>query len=516
MSGNADKVILDSAEEAADLFQGAFDRSDIIKISKEDPNFLAGMAMPEVFEYSWPPIFIAIWSFLTITAQKSRDFSKLAIGIPRGFGKTTVIKLFILFCILFTRKQFIVVISSNSGHAENIISDVADMLSEPNIRATFGDWKAGVITDTQKKKVFSFRGRNIILAAVGSGGSIRGLNVKNERPDVMIFEDVQTREEADSKLVSDNLFKWMLGTAMKAKSPKGCLTLFIANMYPTEHSILKKLKHNKYWTKFIVGGILEDGTSLWEELQPIAQLIEEYQNELESGHPEIFFSEVLNDEDASVNNLVDLAALPKLELPDNEIALGKFVIIDPATDKTNADSVAIGYFEMHSINGLVRPVLMDLVNESLSPGDTIRKTIGLCSKWGCYFVVIEANAYQYTLKYWSELICAQLGIQGIQFIDIYSGKSSKISRILNMFKAYKAGEIYVAPDCVTQVHHQIRGYNPLKANNVDDVLDLMTYAPKVIETYGALLSTLTIEGDQLMSAELADAEKYSELTNSCF
>jgi len=35
----------------------------------------------------------------------------------------------------------------------------------------------------------------------------------------MIFEDIQTRECADSKVESDKLERWMIGTAMKAKSP---------------------------------------------------------------------------------------------------------------------------------------------------------------------------------------------------------------------------------------------------------------------------------------------------------
>ena len=64
---------------------------------------------------------------------------------------------------------------------------------------------------------------------------------------------------------------------MKAKSPEGCMFLFVANMYPTKTSILRKLKSNPTWVKFIAGGILADGTSLWEDLQPIQQLLSEFE-----------------------------------------------------------------------------------------------------------------------------------------------------------------------------------------------------------------------------------------------
>lgn len=480
----------------AELYEGSFAVDEVFEAARNDPDFLAALSMPEIATFAWPPVFRAVWFWLLETVEKERNFDKLALGLPRGFGKSTVVKLFILYVILFTQRKFVLVLAASSTMAENIISDVFDMLDEPNIKAVFGDWRLGVEKDTNAVKKFGFRGRNIIVAALGAGGSVRGLNLKNERPDVMVFDDVQSREDADSQEVSEKLYKWMLGTAMKAKSPKGCMTLFIANMYPTPHSILKKLKANSQWIKFIAGGILADGTSLWEELQPIKQLLLEYQADLESGHPEIFHSEVLNDEDASVNNLVDFSKLPAYPYDDGEIAAGKFIVIDPATDKTNADAVSLGYFEV--LDG--KPVAREITEGRLSPGDTIKEALRLCSKWSCGLVVIEANSYQYTLKYWSEQICRQMGIIGITFIDIYSGKLSKNSRIMTMFKAYAKGEIYVHPSCVSPVHAQIRGFNPLKTNNVDGVLDLLTYAPRVVEEFANLIAIQTIEGQQEFTA----------------
>lgn len=507
-------MLQDNGQTLADA---AYNVSEVADVAKQSPDFLAALATPTVYEYGWPPVFIGIWSWLKELVEKSRAncdnmeelFARIAIGLPRGFGKTSVVKLFVLYCILFTDRQFILVLSATASHARNILSDISDMLDEPNIKATFGDWRLGVEQDTQDVKKFGFRGRNIILAGIGAGGSVRGLNLKNARPDIMIFEDIQTREDADSQVVSDTLYKWMIGTAMKAKSPKRCLTLFIANMYPTPHSILKKLKSNPQWTKFIAGGILEDGTSLWEELQPIKQLLIEYQADLNAGHPEIFFSEVLNDENASVNNLVDLSNLPEYPFHDDDIPMGKFIVIDPSNDKYNSDAVSLGYFEVH---GEAIPCCREIVEGRLSPGDTIKEAIKLCSKWGCGLVVIEGNAYQYSLLYWSNFICRQLGIEGITFVDIYSGKLNKNTRILNMFKQYAAGEIYVHPECKSQVHAQINGFRPLKTDNVDGILDLLTYAPKVIEQYGPILENYTILGQQEIDADDSYLLTESELS----
>jgi len=474
------------------ITEAVFKADQVNEMARNSLDFLAAIAMPTVFKYFFPDVFQNVWQWLLSYVTKTRDFSQLALGLPRGFGKTTLIKIFILYCILFTSKRFILVTSSTATLAENILSDIVDMLEEPNIKKTFGDWKLGIEKDTQAVKKFGFRGRNIILAGIGAGTSLRGLNIKNERPDVMVFEDIQTREQADSDIQSDNLEKWMIGTAMKAKSPHGCLFIFIANMYPTKYSILRKLKTNATWTKFIAGGILSDGTSLWEELQPLTQLMNEFESDLAMGRPEIFFAEVLNDETASSNNLVDFSKLPAYPYKQDDIPAGSFIIIDPSSGKVNSDAVAIGYCEIH--NGY--PVLMELVNDRLSPGATIRKALELALKHQCWLIAIESVAYQSTLAYWFQFVCQQMGILGIEAVEVYPGGYSKNSRILAMYKTYQTGEIWVHPDIVATAHLQITQWNPLRRDNVDDILDLMAYMPKVVELYGSYIVSRGVIEDQ--------------------
>lgn len=498
----------DAANQQSGTQEASFANHEVQEVAKQSLDFLAGMAMPTIFKYFYPPVFISVWIWLCTYAVKVRDFSQLALGLPRGFGKTTLIKLFVLWCILFTNKKFILIISSTATLAENFLSDVVDMLNEPNIQRVFGDWRVGLEKDTQAIKKFGFRGRNIILAGLGAGTSLRGLNLKNERPDVMIFEDVQTRECADSAVESQKLETWMIGTAMKAKSPMGCLFVFVANMYPTKHSILRKLKNNASWTKFIAGGILSDGTSLWEDLQPIKQLENEFRNDLSMGHPEIFYAEVLNDENASSNNLIDLSKLPRLPYEAGDIPQGNFVIIDPSAGKQNSDAVAVGYFEVYDAS----PVLVELVNKKLSPGETIVAALEMALRNNCRLIAIEGVAYQSTLAYWFNFICQQRGVFGIEAVEVYPGGYSKNSRILEMLKSYSAGELFVSQECQGEVHLQITQWNPLKKDNVDDILDLLCYAPQVISKYGEFV----IAWNQITMQENDAIEVLPEGYNSCF
>lgn len=479
------------------------DHKEVHELAKHDMDFFAGLALPLVSTYAYPDIFKTIWTFLIEYANKYRDFSKIAIGIPRGFAKTSVIKLFIVYCILYTHKSFIAVLASTASHAQNIIADVCSILDEPNIKAIYGDWTVAVDTDNKELKKFSFRGRTIILIAIGQGGSVRGINIDNKRPDVMIFDDIQTREDADSDTVSAAIETWMLGTAMKAASHTGCLYIFLANMYPTKWSILRKLKKNVEWIKFIVGGILADGTSLWEDLKPIKQLLAEYSNDLNSGHPEIFNAEVLNDENANINNNIDLSRIPTYPFDDEELSAGNFIIIDPSNDKNNSDAVSIGLF--HIYNGI--PVIRQIKEGRFSPGDTIKTAIEMAISSGTSLILIEANAYQYSLCYWFEQIIMQNHMFGLQAVPIYSGSRSKNSRILDMFKALLAGELYIHPECVAQVHNQIVQFNPLKTNNVDGILDLLTYSMRVLTEFGHYITINNpFNVDAMYSTELSRIE----------
>lgn len=474
-----EQQLIPAAVQEEGTEQYTFSSTQVVELARNSPDFLAGLAMPDVFKYMLPAMYHAAWEWMVENIKAGRTFPQLALGLPRGFAKTTLIKLFILYCILYTDRKYILIVNNIVKLAINTLKDICSMLSEPNIVGTYGNWQLGIVTDQQDFKVFSFRGRTIILHAIGAEGSVRGTNADNSRPDLMVFDDIQSRECADSEIQSQSLEQWLYGTAMKAKSPSGCMYLFLANMYPTVHSILRKLKNNPTWVKFIVGGILSDGTSLWEELQPISQLYQEFQNDLSSGHPEIFYSEVLNDENASMNRMIDTNKIPEYPYEDSEIATGGFIIIDPSNDKHNSDLVAVGACLI--LAGY--PVLVEVLEERLSPGDTIRKALQMASKYGISAIFVESNAYQYSMLYWFKFICTQLGIQGVNIYDIYSGGKSKTSRILEMFKQLIAAEVFLHPRTKTQVLYQISQWNYLRNDNVDNILDLLTYIPKVISNY---------------------------------
>jgi hypothetical protein len=426
---------------------------------------------PLVSKFLFPLFYLGLFNLFKSYAPKTRDFWQLAIGLPRGFAKTFFIKLLICYLVIFTKRRFILVVAENLEKAASIISDVFTMLSEPMAITAFGDPRKKVFTANNKVKKFQYGDKVVILKAIGIDGGIRGIVEDNARPDAMFFDDIQSSADAKSKEISLALEQELYGTAMKAKDPAGCIFVFVANMYPTKWSLLRRMKENPNWVKIITGGILADGTSLWEDLQPITQLKKEFMNDYLSGNAEVFYAEVMNDEKAKVLNKFSLSNLPEFPFAPDDIPSARAIVVDPSGDTPTSDAVTITAFNYYA--GI--PVAMEILEGKFSPGETVENALKLAIKWEAACIGYESVAYQASLLYWHNYVAKLNMIVGIDAYPIPSGRMSKNSKITAMLKAYLVGEIFCHPSQIDLLHRQIIDFDPNKTDNVDGILDTMTF-----------------------------------------
>lgn len=452
------------------------DSQDAIELARHDWNFFAALVNPDEFRFLFPSFYLTLFGLLTAFRQRVEKF---AIGIPRGFAKTTFVKLLCVWYILFTGKKFILIVGASEKLALNTVADICDMLSSFNIRVLFGDWRLRVEEDTKEQKVFYFRGRDIILKGVGAGTSVRGINRKSSRPDVILMDDVQTRESAENEELTDSLLRWILGTLMMTKSNEGCTYIYVGNMYP-ENCILDKFRKDPSWTSFVVGGILADGTSLWEELKPIKELIAEYDSLRGLEHPEIFISEVLNSTEGGTRSGLDLSKIP--EVPYYFLTTepeGSFILIDPSSGKKDGDDCTIEHYSV--IDGT--PILDELVHGTFTPLETIKNALDMGLRRQTRLVCVEDVAYQGTLLFWFNHICAEQGISGFEFHPTSPKNRAKNNRIKRGLLRCIAGETYLHPDVRSKVLDQANKWDPLTVNNEDDIIDGLGYVEEVIQEY---------------------------------
>jgi len=486
-------------------------RESSIDAARSDANFFAALCLPSIFRFLFPPIFLGLWQWLTANLYLESGFQRLAIGLPRGFGKTIFLKLIVVYTILFTDRKFILVVCNTEQLAENFIADVIDVLDSANIRALFGNWRMAVEKETLHLKKFHFRGRPVILAAIGAGSSPRGLNIKYVRPDFIIMDDMQSKEQAESAIESARTFSWMVGTLLKTNDPVRCLYVFVGNMYPYPGSILKKLKHASTWLSFITAAILEDGESIWPELKPVPVLLAELKNDTELGHPEQFYAEVMNDENAGSKHGLDLTQIrPAPDYLLDEQAPAGCVIIDPSVGKKKSDDVIVAAVLFHD-KPMVREFAIKDGHRKFDPKETIKQAFILCFKYSIRTIFVESVAYQATLGFWINYFAKELGIDGLNIIELYPKAGSKNSRIYGVLKTMAKenpdnAEILVHKDVRNEFVDQGIAWNPLKTDNKDDMLDIPTYIPQILlEHSGALMRVFELsQPHNLVTAISAD------------
>jgi len=465
-----------------EIFVAKTNRQEIIDAAKWDLDTFAMICLPDVYEFPFPPIFKAYWQILCEAALKGEGLDKIALGLPRGFGKTIVLKLLVAWLIVYSNRRFILIICNTFPLAVNFVTDVMDILRSENFIRLYGNYQSRAETERQDLQKFFFAGRPVTLAGLGNLGSLRGLNIKYVRPDVMLMDDMQSREEAQSTTESTKGLVWMLATLMKANNKKRCLYAFIGNMYPFEGSILKKLKHNPAWFSFITGAILADGESIWPELRSVDSILDELQDDMSMGHPEIFYSEVMNDEEAGARVGVDLSAINYSDHRHDAIeSEAGWIIIDPSVGKKKSDDVAIGAFLLYD----AVPIFWDLEVGKFNPLQCITTAMEMGMRLGLRAIVIESVAYQATLAFWFNYIAMQRGIKGFIPLEIYPVGGTKNARINAMLKQITAPDkkILVHPRVKSRLLHQAMHFDAMRNDNKDDILDLPTYAFQVIEKY---------------------------------
>lgn len=472
-----------------------YNKEEAKQVMFQSLDYFASIALPTVCTKPFSPLHHSIWHEMTnaVCQQEWDDVLRFALGIPRGHAKTQLIKLLILYIILYTDLCFVLVVCNTHALAANLLDDVCDMLDSKNIQTLFGDWRADIEKDNDKVTTFQYGGRWVILKPQGCNSAVRGANIKNIRPEVIICDDMQARDEALSPDVAKKQLQWFLGTLYKARSPARCVVFYIGNMYPDLEiggrgsnvygCILRNLQLNTEWRSWIGAAILSDGTALWEDVYSLKQLLSDLRQDTQMGQPEIFFSELMNDPKASGSKFLDMDKIPDYPYNDGvDMVAGKFLIIDPSLGKKTSDDQIVGLFHVLDDRG---PVYREVRNIQKSAPELVKEVLTWAMLDGIPLICAESVNYQATLVQWFCHYVELLGIEGIQIVGVTPNGMSKVSRILASFKSYMAGTIILHPTVKPLVTSQALIYSPTNTHNIDDILDVGSYGEHVFVTYAS-------------------------------
>jgi len=466
------------------------EKEEVIERGKHDLNFFASLLIPTIMEFDFPLFYVGIFNLLkNRTPAQIGRILRFALGLPRGHAKTTFIKILICWLIVYDKISFAAVICATDDLAEALVDDINDMLGSDNAQKIYGFWTRQLIIDNKGEKQALYRNRHIILVARGAGSSIRGINRKHRRPDLLFFDDAQTKECDDSETERIKFRKWVVAT-IKIIAPRGDrLIIYVGNMYSDE-CLLYQLKENKSWVSLITGAIKENGEPLWPELHPLEELMESYFHDEELGEAEIWFAEVMNDPVSKASSLL-VNALPVHEHDESTLVPdGVFITVDPAGFKLSSDDNVIAVHYVFDGKGIIRELDAGIKD----PEQLIIATLRLAIMHGASVIGIEEAGYQQTLLFWITKHMTEMGIEGIEVVPLKPSGRAKEARIRLFVQELYASNYHLWSEVRAAFIWQAMKYKIGKKKNKDDILDACAYGLDMRTNYWQLIKNLHTAG----------------------
>lgn len=192
------------------------------------------------FKYSLAPYhYDMVQDLHDLTEGKIRECAWIMF---RESAKTTFAKLYVIWLIAYKKKKYINVDSFDKENAERILFDVAfELTNNKRLNADYPTLfsKRRGIEDIKQNRINNFVTENgIRVEAHSTQESVRGRIHLEQRPDMLILDDIETNKtkesEAYTKQVRDHISE-----AMAGMSPDGSI-LYLGN-YITEYGNIQWL-----------------------------------------------------------------------------------------------------------------------------------------------------------------------------------------------------------------------------------------------------------------------------------
>ncbi len=127
----------------------------------------------------------------------------------RGFGKTSILKLFIAFCILNDTsafRKYIKIMSRDLKNSKQMVTDIYNLIIE--VKDLYGDIFEKESDKKREETMASFTTKQSVKLTAGTVGvTQRGHLQDAYRPDWAIFEDIEDRESVSSIVITEGIIQ---------------------------------------------------------------------------------------------------------------------------------------------------------------------------------------------------------------------------------------------------------------------------------------------------------------------
>lgn len=308
--------------------------------------------------------------------QEIKD--NLIIAAFRGSGKSTIVSLaYVIWSMIGkSNKRFIIVCSNTVRQAELLMFNIKSTLeTHPLLKNDLGPFSESAEEWNVSSLVFNKYDAKILAISVNE--SIRGLRYKNQRPDLIILDDVETLDSVRTEENRDKLNTWFDRDVLPLGVEK--TNLIIIGTIMTTGSLIQTINErinlNLMLGSFKRYPILDEkGEILWPERWKTKQDIENYRKKFgivdRTWETEYLLNDYVEEDQIVKPEMINYYD----ELPfGSAYFLGGYIGVDLAISmKTTASKTAIVAGYAFKINGKHKLYLLaNPVNKRLDSHETI-------------------------------------------------------------------------------------------------------------------------------------------------
>jgi len=170
---------------------------------------------------------------------------RLAVAAPREHAKSTILFIFVTYCVCYKLRRFVVYISDTEAQAILQLNAVkSELETNDKLRQDFGD----LVDDRKWGERDIETSTGIRLSARGAGQSLRGLRKRQFRPDLVICDDLEEDEAVDSPERREKLERWFKRTVMNLG--KNCQIIVVGTILHYD-SLLAHLTSEEHFPTFV-------------------------------------------------------------------------------------------------------------------------------------------------------------------------------------------------------------------------------------------------------------------------
>lgn len=448
----------------------------------------AKVLFPEVFTAPFSSLHNQVFDLI------DSGHRKIAIAAPRGLGKTSIARTVLSKKILFRDVNFACYVSNSATSAEMQTENIKRSLQSSRlIRQFFGSIKLSdnpfSEDDTFSKKAWVAFGNTFVLPR-GWGQQVRGLNWANYRPQLVIIDDLENKEEIKNEDIRKKMKEWFFSDLLKTESMYGepCVFIYIDTI-KHEDSLLQNLLDSPEWASVRLSICDDNFESKDENYMTTEEIKQEYEEHKDKGLTDLFFMERMNIpislEDAvfkvdRFKYFNDYGDELKVYEKDKTVTVRKrdltvVVIVDPAkTVKLHSAESAVVTIGVDRRSR--RLFVLDIVSDKFYPDQLYNAMFDAVVRHKARVLAVEVTSLH---QFISQPIESEMRVRGIYpFYVELNAQGKKEDRVATLAPLYRLGYMYHNKANCLKLETQLQWFPRSKRW---DVMDATGYITKLMD-----------------------------------